>query len=244
MLDWRVENEGGDLLLDADLNRACWPLRSVAWGSVVFPSALFAGASSPVGDAGVDAAGRPHGQGLPGHVRLVGGRPALFSCGLSADVSRGSQEMSREGLCGRGRTSMRLKHSEDQSTWPGGRGSTGAEQAESHKPQEMFHQLTSLGRGAVAWVPRPQLGASSFKRSPSIGRGLLGPGPSPGCRGFASFLGSGAAGSPGKCESILRKQGKDKAAYPYWNINASAQTDMTLQVYWKLKSPMNDSVAF
>lgn len=82
----------------------------------MFPSALIGGASSPVGDAGVDAAGRPPGQGLPGHVRSVGGRPELCSCGLSTDVSGGSQEMSREGLCGRGRTSMRLKHSEDQST--------------------------------------------------------------------------------------------------------------------------------
>lgn len=89
------------------------------------------------------------------------------------------------------------------------------EQAESRKPQEMFHQVTSLGRGAVAWVRWPQLGASSFKRSPGIRQGLLSPGPSPGCQAFASFLGSGAAGAPGKCESILRKQGKEKSARPY-----------------------------
>lgn len=87
-------------------------------------------------------------------------------------------------------------------------------QAESHKPQEMFRQVTSLGRGAVAWRQSPQLGASSFKRSPSIGRDLLSPGPSPGCRDFVSFLGSGAVGSPGKCESVFRKQGKEKAARP------------------------------
>lgn len=53
------------MLLDADLKRACWPLRGVAWRSVVFPSALIGGASSPVGDVDVDAAGRPHSSGSP-----------------------------------------------------------------------------------------------------------------------------------------------------------------------------------
>lgn len=58
-------------MLDADLKRACWPLKSVAWRSVMLLSVLIGGASPPIGEAGVDAAGRPHGSGSP-RARAVG----------------------------------------------------------------------------------------------------------------------------------------------------------------------------
>ena len=74
ILNWCIENKDGDLLLDADLKRARWPLRSVEWRSVVFPSALIGGASSPAGDVGMDAARCPHGARSP-RARAVGRWP-------------------------------------------------------------------------------------------------------------------------------------------------------------------------
>ena len=85
--------------------------------------------------------------------------------------------------------------------WSRQRHATPGNVSSGEKPQE-----GSGGMGAAV----AQLRVSPCKRNPRIGQDLLSPGPSPGCWGFPPFLGSGAVVSPGKCESILRKQSRQR----------------------------------
>lgn len=128
------------------------------------PVVLIRGASSPAGDAGMDAARCPPGSRSPRARAVVDDHPALQSWGLSADMRGGSQEVIREGLCGRGGVAMCLKPTEVRELDWGGRAGTGVEQAVT-KPLENVSsgdkpQEGSGGMGAAA----AQLGASSCKR--------------------------------------------------------------------------------
>ena len=174
---------------------------------------------------------------LPGHVQSVDDHPVLRSWGLSADMCRESQEVIREGLCRRGGVTMcRNTRRSENLISRGGRASTGVEQAASHKP------LANVSSGEKPWegssgvgAAMAQRGASPCKRNPSIGQDLLSPGPSPGCRGFLPFLSSGAVVSPGKCESILRKQSRQREGSTSLLKNkcqcASVPTYEMLQLY-------------
>ena len=147
-------------------------------------------------------------------------------------MRRESQEVIREGLCGRSRGDDVPKHTEIRELDGGGSGAGSVMQppgnvSSGEKPQE-----GSGGVGAAV----AQLRASPCKRNPSIRQDLLSPGPSPGCRGFPPFLGSGAVVSPGKCESILRKQSRQREGGTSLLKNkcqcASVPTYAMLQLYY------------
>lgn len=172
------------------------------------PVVLIRGASSPAGNTGMDAARCPPGSRSPRARAVVDDHPALQSLGLSADMRGRSQEVIREGLCRRGGVAMCLKPTEIRELDRGRRAGTGVEQAVT-KPLENVSSgdKPREGSSGIGGSSGPARGLF-LQEDPSIRRDLLSPGPSPGCRDFPSFLGSGAAVSPGKCEPILRKQSR------------------------------------